>query len=74
MVIDEEHRTRVSGYDFTDIQRYTDGARLQPTFFYESAWNLAGFGLLYWVSRRFEERLRDGDIGAPLARWRLIAR
>ena len=28
------------------------GAPVHPTFFYESMWNLVGFGLLHWISKR----------------------
>lgn len=36
--------------------------RFHPTFFYEALWNLLGFGLFMWLGRRFQKRLRDGDI------------
>ncbi|HLY25078.1 MAG TPA: prolipoprotein diacylglyceryl transferase family protein, partial [Aggregatilineales bacterium] len=29
---------------------------------YESLWNLAAFGALIWVERRFRDRLLDGDV------------
>jgi len=34
----------------------------QPTFLYESRWNLMTFGILLWVARRFSPRLKDGDL------------
>ncbi len=37
-------------------------ARFHPTFLYESLWNFAGFLLLFWISRRFHDRLRQGDV------------
>jgi phosphatidylglycerol:prolipoprotein diacylglycerol transferase len=32
-----------------------------PTFFYEAAWNLLMFGLLYFIIRRYGHKLRQGD-------------
>jgi phosphatidylglycerol:prolipoprotein diacylglycerol transferase len=29
---------------------------------YESLWNLLGFGILFFVSRKFEKKLLNGDI------------
>jgi len=31
-------------------------------FFYEAIWNLANMVLLLWISRRFSERLKSGDV------------
>jgi phosphatidylglycerol:prolipoprotein diacylglycerol transferase len=56
--IDAEHR--LSPYD--NLAAYPDEVRFHPLFLYESLWNLIGFGLLFWASRRFAERLRDGDL------------
>jgi phosphatidylglycerol:prolipoprotein diacylglycerol transferase len=50
--IDPEHR--LTG--FLDVEYY------HPLFFYESIWNLANMFLLLWVSRRFGDRLKQGDI------------
>jgi phosphatidylglycerol---prolipoprotein diacylglyceryl transferase len=50
--IDPEHR--LTGY--VDVEYY------HPLFLYESIWNLANMFLLLWISRRFEDRLKDGDI------------
>jgi phosphatidylglycerol:prolipoprotein diacylglycerol transferase len=36
--------------------------RFHPLFLYESLWNFIGFGLMFWISRRFERHLRNGDI------------
>jgi len=33
-----------------------------PLFLYESLWNLANMGLLIWLTRRYGNRLKDGDI------------
>lgn len=39
-----------------------EGARFHPTFLYESLWNLLVFGFLLFVSRRWSDRTRPGDI------------
>ncbi len=36
--------------------------RFQPLFLYESIWNLASFGLLFWIWRKHADRLRSGDL------------
>jgi len=50
--IDEAHR--LPGY--MNVERY------HPTFFYEFIWNLLNMTLLLWVSRRFKDRLKSGDV------------
>ncbi len=50
--IDENHR--LAGY--SDTQYY------HPLFFYESLWNFANMFLLLWISRRYSDRLKHGDI------------
>jgi phosphatidylglycerol:prolipoprotein diacylglycerol transferase len=41
---------------------YTDATSFQPTFLYESIWDLVVCLILLWVARRFSERLKPGDI------------
>ena len=50
--IDPEHR--LSG--FSDKEYY------HPLFLYESIWNLANMFLLLWISRRYANHLKNGDI------------
>jgi phosphatidylglycerol:prolipoprotein diacylglycerol transferase len=50
--IDPQHR--LTG--FTDVEYY------HPLFLYESLWNLGNMFLLLWISRRFGERLKKGDL------------
>jgi len=50
--IDPAHRLQ----DYFDVEYY------HPLFFYESLWNLANMVLLIWISRRFADRLKTGDI------------
>lgn len=64
-----QHRVATSKIDFTDLSQYPLETRFHPTFFYESVWNFAGFLLLMWFGRRFERRLRDGDVFALYLIW-----
>lgn len=50
--IDPAHR--LAGYQ--DVEYY------HPLFLYESVWNFGNMFLLLWISRRFADRLKDGDI------------
>ena len=50
--IDPDHRLA----DYLDVEYY------HPLFLYEAIWNLANMLLLLWVSRRYADRLKDGDI------------
>jgi len=50
--IDSDHR----------LAGYLDAEYYHPLFLYESIWNLANMLLLLWVSRRYADRLKDGDI------------
>jgi len=45
---------RLAGYELIE--------RFHPLFLYESLWNLANFGLLLWLGRRFGNRLKGGDL------------
>jgi phosphatidylglycerol:prolipoprotein diacylglycerol transferase len=51
---------RVAPYN--DLALYPDTTLFHPLFLYESLWNFLGFGLLFWISRRFEQVLRPGDL------------
>jgi len=44
------------------LQGFTDQAYYHPLFLYESIWNLANMGLLIWITRRFSDRLKTGDV------------
>jgi len=52
LYIDPAHR--VSGFENFEY--------FHPLFFYEALWNLANMFLLIWLSRRFADRLKPGDI------------
>jgi len=49
-----DHVHRLSGYE---TQEY-----YHPLFLYESLWNLANMFLLIWLTRRYGERLKHGDV------------
>lgn len=56
--IDPSHRIP----PYHDLVQYPESTRFQPLFLYESLWNFIGFGLLYWISRRFENWLKPWDL------------
>ncbi len=56
--IDPQHRIA----PYNDLTLYPESVRFHPLFLYESLWNFIGFGLLFWISRRFEKRLLPGDL------------
>jgi phosphatidylglycerol:prolipoprotein diacylglycerol transferase len=56
--IDPEHRIP----PYHDFARFPESTRFHPLFLYESLWNFIGFGLIFWISRRFEKQLRPGDL------------
>jgi phosphatidylglycerol:prolipoprotein diacylglycerol transferase len=47
---------------YNDLVTYPADTLFHPLFLYESLWNFLGFGLLFWISRRFENSLRAGDL------------
>ena len=53
---------------FIRDQMYIDGAYRQPTFLYESTWNLLGFILIIFL-RRKPKFLKQGDITAFYLIW-----
>lgn len=44
------------------LPAYLDVDYYHPLFFYESLWNFFNMLLLIWISRRYADRLRTGDI------------
>ncbi len=64
--IDAAHRT----YEFVDLAAFPEATtRFHPLFLYESMLNLLGFVVLIVVSRRFANRLKDGDLILLYAMW-----
>lgn len=68
--IDPAHR--IPPYD--DLTRYPESVRFHPLFLYESVANLIGFLLIFWISRRFEKRLRNGDLMLLYLIWYPLVR
>jgi phosphatidylglycerol:prolipoprotein diacylglycerol transferase len=52
LFIDPQHR----------LPGFTEKEFYHPLFLYESLWNLANMFLLLWITRRFSNRLKTGDI------------
>ncbi len=52
ITIDPEHR----------LPEFMDVATYHPLFLYESIFNLANMGLLLWLSNRFSDKLKNGDV------------
>jgi phosphatidylglycerol:prolipoprotein diacylglycerol transferase len=46
---------------YRDEQLYPPDQLFHATFLYESIWNIAGFGLILWIEKRFKGWLRTGD-------------
>jgi phosphatidylglycerol:prolipoprotein diacylglycerol transferase len=44
------------------LPEYMDVARYHPLFLYESLFNLANMGFLLWLSRRYEDKRKNGDV------------
>lgn len=70
LIIDPEKRIP----PYNDLFVYPESVRFHPLFLYESLWNLVGFGVLFFISRRFEGRLRNGDLFLLYLIWYPIGR
>src|SRR6266568_3971281 len=68
--IDVAHR--IPPYD--NLTAYPDSVRFQPLFLYELTWDALGFVVLYFISRRFKDRLRNGDLLLLYLIWFPIGR
>lgn len=44
------------------LPEYRDVAYYHPLFLYEFVWNIMNMGILLWASRRYRDRLKNGDI------------
>lgn len=56
---------------WNDLARYpVDTTRFHPTFAYEMVWNFLTAGLILWIVRRFEDKIKPG---AAFASWLLLA-
>ena len=63
--IDPRHRLA----PYNDLAAYPEATRFHALFLYESVWNLLGFLVLYWVSKRFGRQLRPGDLSLLYLVW-----
>jgi phosphatidylglycerol:prolipoprotein diacylglycerol transferase len=54
---------------YNNLALYPESVRFQPLFLYEMIWDLLGFSLICWMARRFEKRLRAGDIVLMYLIW-----
>lgn len=68
--INPEHRIP----PYHDFARFPESTRFHPLFLYESVWNFIGFGLIFWISRRFENKLRPGDLFLCYLIWYPLGR
>jgi phosphatidylglycerol:prolipoprotein diacylglycerol transferase len=59
---------------YNNLSLYPESVRFQPLFLYEMVWNAIGFTLLFWISRRFEKRLKDGDLFLLYLIWYPLGR
>jgi len=59
---------------YNDLITYPETTRFHPLFLYESVWNIVGFFLIFWLSRRFEKTLKAGDILLMYLIWYPLGR
>lgn len=63
--IDPEHRIP----PYNNLMQYPETTLFHPLFLYESLWNLLGFIVLFWISRRFQTQLKNGDLALLYLIW-----
>ncbi|MEM7127454.1 MAG: prolipoprotein diacylglyceryl transferase [Chloroflexota bacterium] len=68
--IDASHRIP----PYHDLAQYPESVRFQPLFLYESLWNFLGFGIMFWISRRFENWLKPWDLLLMYLIWYPLGR
>ena len=68
--IDRTHRIA----PYNDYSTYPESTRFHPLFLYESLWNFLGFALIFWLSRRFAQQLKPGDIALMYLIWYPLGR
>lgn len=59
---------------YNDFTLYPDSVRFHPLFLYESLWNILGFAILFWISRRFYPQLKTGDLTLLYLIWYPLGR
>ncbi len=70
LAIEAQHRIP----PFNNLEAYPPSTLFHPLFLYESLWNFLGFGLIFWISRRFADRLLPGDILLMYLIWYPLGR
>ncbi len=68
--IDDSHRIT----PYNDLAKYPESVRFHPLFLYEVTWDAIGFALIFWISRRFANRLKEGDIFLLVLIWSPLGR
>lgn len=68
--IDMAHRLA----PYNNLGAYPESVRFHPLFLYESLWNFIGFFLIFWLSRRFQNNLKPGDIALLYLIWYPLGR
>lgn len=59
---------------YHDLARFPESTRFHPLFLYESLWNLIGFAVIFWLSRRFAGKLRPGSLFLCYLIWYPLGR
>ena len=59
---------------YNDLSLYPESVRFHPLFLYESLWNLLGFCIIFWISRRFFQQLKPGDLTLLYLIWYPLGR
>lgn len=59
---------------YNDLSLYPESTRFHPLFLYESLWNLIGFVLILWISRRLFQQLKPGDLTLLYLIWYPLGR
>lgn len=59
---------------YNDLTLYPLDTKFHPVFLYESLWNLLGFFVLFYISRRWAQKLKDGDLFLLYLIWYPLGR
>ncbi|MGA1410425.1 MAG: prolipoprotein diacylglyceryl transferase [Prochlorotrichaceae cyanobacterium] len=68
--IDSLHRIA----PYNNLSLYPESVRFHPLFLYESLWNFLGFFVIFWISRRFFQQLKPGDLTLLYLIWYPLGR
>ncbi len=59
---------------YNDLTKYPESVRFHPLFLYEMLWDLLGFVIILWISRRFAKQLKEGDVFLLFLIWSPLGR